>query len=101
MECMIIYDLDRDNVIFLLKRSMTLPNNGAKIVLKNLVAPYSPSSNPEFVLVIITQDIINISILSADPTKMSENQSFLKYVFFNCPGYFIFYSWCNFLFHLI
>lgn len=89
MECMIIYDLDRDNVIFLLKRSMTLPNNGAKIVLKNLVAPYIPSISPEFDLVIITQDIINISILSADPIKISENQSFLKLLFFNWPGYFI------------
>jgi hypothetical protein len=89
MECMIIYDLDRDNVVFLLKRSMILPNNGAKNVLKNLVAPYVPSISPEFVLVIITQDIINISILSADPIKISENQSFLKSVFFSWPGYFI------------
>ena len=68
---------------------MMLPNNGAKNVLKNLVAPYIPSISPEFVLVIITQDIINISILSADPIKISENQSFLKSVFFSWPGYFI------------
>ena len=68
---------------------MMLPNNGAKNVLKNLVAPYIQSISPEFVLVIITQDIINISILSADPIKISENQSFLKSVFFSWPGYFI------------
>ena len=68
---------------------MMLPNNGAKNVLQNLIAPYVPSISPEFVLVIIIQDIINISILSADPIKISENQSFLKLVFFNWPGYFI------------
>jgi hypothetical protein len=68
---------------------MMLPNNGAKNVLQNLIAPYVPSISPECVLVIIIQDIINISILSADPIKISENQSFLKLVFFNWPGYFI------------
>ena len=78
-------------VVFLLNRSIMLPNNGANTVLKNLIAPYIPSSNPEFVLEIITHDIMIISILSADPTKISENQSFLKYIFFNWPGYFICY----------
>ena len=68
---------------------MMLPNNGAKNVLQNLIAPYVPSISPEFVLVIIIQDTINISILSADPIKISENQSFLKSVFFSWPGYFI------------
>ena len=81
-----IYARERIRVCFLLNPSIIPPNTGAKIVLKYLTAPYKPNTKPEFVLVIITQGIIRISILEAKPINKSEIHNFLKFSFLSCPG---------------